>query len=62
VERKRGAKEVVSTCKEQDDESSRIKDWKGRGMGYLWGTREKDMYDKLRKQRKLNKTGSICIT
>ena len=30
MERKREAKEVVSTCKEQDDESSRIKDWEGR--------------------------------
>jgi len=41
MEKKRGAKEVVSTCKEKFDDSSRVKDWEGRGVEYLWGTKKK---------------------
>jgi hypothetical protein len=62
MERKRGAKEVVNTCKEKDDESSRIKDWEGRQRYGIFMGDKKDACDKLRKQRKLDKTGSVRIT
>jgi hypothetical protein len=60
MERKWGAKEVVSTCKEKEYESNRIKDREGRqryGKYMGGGGGDKNMcVNKLGKWRKSNKT------